>query len=128
MIEETFGARFGYLRWLRFLRDGDAASWAEIGRAIGRTGQAISAWGSMREVPTDYRLHRPLLDYFELKDGEWLIEGRGNPPMPDLWSVWLQARRADVKAARPGTQLITRSTAKATKTGRKTAAKTRRGA
>jgi hypothetical protein len=120
-----FGGRFNYLRWLRFLRSGEAPSFAAIGLAIGRTGAAVSAWVRMAEAPTDYRIHRPLTDYFELKDGAWLIEGRGEPPMPELWPVWERARRADVRTA-GATQVISRTNAAAKKSA--AAKKRQRGA
>lgn len=72
----------------------------------------------MAEAPTDYRLHRPLLDYFELKDGDWLIEGNGDPPQPELWPIWERARKVDIKPAR-ATQVISRSNAAAKKSAAK---------
>lgn len=93
-VEHSFGTRFGYLRWLQFLRTGECASFAEIARAVGRTGPAVSAWMRATDAPTDYRVREQLTEYF----GEaWLLDGGDKAPEPELWKLWLRHRRADAK-------------------------------
>lgn len=90
VAQSFFGVRFNYLRWRRFLETGEAPTFADIGRAVGRTGPAVGAWVHMQGAPTDYRLHGPLLEFFELESDAWLIKDQGEAPDPELYRVWLQ--------------------------------------
>lgn len=92
-VEQSFGTRLGYLRWLRHLLTGEAPGHAEIGRAVGLTGQAIMGWAARDEPPDNWRHHEPLAAFFGVDD-TWLIRGQGNPPRPELWRAWLEARGA----------------------------------
>jgi hypothetical protein len=100
----TFAERFGFARWLRFLATGEASSFAEIGRAVDRTGQAVSAWSSAGDAPTDWRVHEPLAAFLSVEDA-WLVKNAGEPPRADLWAVWIAARRPKV-AKRLGPSVI----------------------
>lgn len=95
VAHSTFADRFGYVRWLAHLRTGESPGFADIARAIGRTGPAVSAWTVADDPPPDYRIHEPLARYFECAE-RWLIRDDGEPPRPELWKVWADARRADV--------------------------------
>lgn len=90
--KSRFGDRFGYVRWLKHLERGEALDHADIGRAIGRTGPAVSAWQGMREPPAakpDF--YTQVADYFGVSR-EWLFEDKDGPPHPDLWKAWIAAR------------------------------------
>lgn len=75
---------------------GSAPGWAEIGRAVGRSGVGVSYWQDNDEAPSDYKVHEPLAAFFGA-DAAWLIHGKGKPPNSDLWAVWLRYRRAQPK-------------------------------
>lgn len=91
MSEPPFGTRLGYAMWLYHLTTGRAPAFAKIGEAVGRTGQAVSAWLERPSAP-DYALHKPLARFLEVSL-TWLVDGEEDPPHPDLWPVWLQERR-----------------------------------
>ncbi len=117
MEHSTFGERLEYLRWITYLRQGSPPSWTDIGEGIGYTSEGVSKW-RVSEKPPRYEVHRPLADYFELKDSEprWLIDGVGEPPEPQLWKVWARYRRATPKAVPKGaTKQITRADVAAAK-------------
>ena len=96
----TFAERFGYARWLRHLASGESPGFAEIGRAVERTGVAVSAWRDAVELPPDWRVHEPLSSFFGV-DERWLIRDQGEAPRPDLWEVWIAARHG-MDQMRPG--------------------------
>lgn len=101
MAHSTFAERLGYGRWLRHLIEGEAPSHAEVGRAVDRTGQAVSGWALLEAPPSDYRVHAPLAEYLGVEE-RWLIRNEGPPPRPVLWREWLVARALDtVRAADP---------------------------
>lgn len=91
LAHSTFALRFGYAVWLLHLKRGDAPGFAEIGRAVTRTGQAVSAWAVAEEAPVDYRVHGPLAAFLSVEEG-WLVKNVGDPPRPDLWKAWTEAR------------------------------------
>jgi hypothetical protein len=94
----TFGLRLGFARWLRHLVEGEAPGHADIGRAVGVTGPAVSLWMGQDKAPKwDY--HRALADYLGV-DKDWLIEGIGEPPHKQLWRLWI-ARREGIEQAPP---------------------------
>lgn len=92
-----FGHRFGFALWLHHLRTGRALPWSKIGEAVGRTGQAVSAWPEQEEAPTDWKIQEPLSQLLGASV-EWLIKDQGEPPMPDLWDVWLRTRQKEDRA------------------------------
>lgn len=92
VAHSQFYERLGFARWLAHLRTGVAPTHAEIARAVSRTGPAVGAWMSEAEPPSDYRVHGPLAEYLEV-EGDWLIRDVGEPPRPELWAAWLEARR-----------------------------------
>lgn len=94
MAHTKFYERFGYARWLYHLDTGAAPAHAEIAREIGRTGPAVSGWMDDENPPTDYRVHQPLADFLGV-DAKWLISDVGEAPRPQLWAVWLKARRSE---------------------------------
>lgn len=100
-MEHSFGIRLGYARWLKHLRDGWAPGHAEIGKAVGRTGQAVRGWAQLDDAPTDYRIHEPLVEFLGI-DETWLIRGDGDAPKPDLWKEWTRARKIQLRAAPKG--------------------------
>lgn len=91
MEHPKFGVRFGYALWLHHLRTGRALQWSKIGAAIGRSGQAVSAWPDAEEAPTDWRIQQPLAELLEVSS-DWLIKNDGTPPLPELYSFWEAAR------------------------------------
>jgi transcriptional regulator with XRE-family HTH domain len=91
VARDDFSVRFGYVRWLFHLLTGEAPGFAEIGKAIGVTGQAVSGWAKRESAPASYASNKALVAYFGASEA-WLIEGQGGPPRPDLWDVWLAAR------------------------------------
>lgn len=99
MTPSLFSERFGYARWLRHLATGEAPGFAEVGRAVERTGQAVSAWSSAEEAPVDWRVHGPLARFLDVEEN-WLIKNVGEPPLPDLWRVWTGVRRKSAPPAR----------------------------
>lgn len=97
MARSGFDVRFGYLRWLRYLTDGEPPSFAEIGKAVGGddplVGQTVSGW-ARRDTATDSRKNnRGLAVYFGVSEA-WLVDGEGEAPRPELWRVWVAARTA----------------------------------
>lgn len=98
MEPTSFSVRLGYLRWLQHLLSGEAPGHAEIGRAVGVTGQAVMKWMEREDPPVNFRMHAPLASFFDA-DEKWLIRGEGEPQRPDLWAEWTKARRRQVKAA-----------------------------
>jgi hypothetical protein len=92
VAHSLFSERFGFARWLKHLTDGDPPGWAEIGRAVGRTGQAISGYSEEAEPPIDFRVHAALAEFLGV-DERWIIRDEGQAPMPELWEVWISARR-----------------------------------
>lgn len=92
MAPSRFGHRFGYALWLHHLRSGRVLPWAKIGEAVGRSGQAVSAWPELEDAPTDWRIQEPLSELLSASV-DWLIKDEGEPPMPDLWKVWIAERR-----------------------------------
>lgn len=100
VARDDFSVRFGYVRWLFHLLTGEAPGFAEIGKAIGVTGQAVSGWAKRDTAPTGYASNKALVAYFGAGEG-WLIEGQGKPPRPDLWEVWLAARARKSSALPP---------------------------
>lgn len=94
-MEPSFSSRFGYARWLKHLREGQAPTHAAIGDAIGgRTGQGVAKMGKAEKPPKDWEIHTPLATFLGV-DELWLIRNVGEPPEPELWKVWLRYRRAD---------------------------------
>lgn len=94
MARSTFWERFEYAIWIRHLRTGAAPSYVEIGRAAGGlTGQGVSNWKGREKPPTNYELHKPLADFFQVPQ-EWLISDVGDPPRPELWTIWRAERSA----------------------------------
>lgn len=93
----TFGERFGYAKWLYHLRKGYQPGHAEIGDAVGREGQAVTHWADREAPPPDYRdgkpLHAPLAEFLQV-DKAWLIDGAGEPPLPELWERWIERARS----------------------------------
>lgn len=105
MAQSTFALRFGFARWLKHLEAGEAPSHAEIGRAVERTGQAVSGWSAAPDPPPDWKVHEPLAAYLGVAEG-WLVKNRGEPPHPELWPIWTKHRRATPPAVEvvPGPQ------------------------
>jgi hypothetical protein len=99
----TFGERFEYAVFLYHLEHGRAPGNAEIGKAVGRKGQAVTLWSVREAPPPDYRdgkpLHVPLAAFFGV-DRTWLIDNDGEPPRPDLWRDWITKRRAQREAGK----------------------------
>jgi hypothetical protein len=88
------------------LTEGTPPVYAEIGRGVGKagelpkavSGQTISAWSWRDEAPDGRRNTSGLAKYLNVTE-EWLIDGEGEPPRPDLWSVWSTARDVQRNAA-----------------------------
>src|SRR5690349_9575018 len=91
VAHSAWPVRFGYARWLRHLETGEAPSFADIGREVERTGQAVSSWAKADAPPTDFRVHAPLAGYLGVPE-RWLIQDVGEPPRPELWGAWTAAR------------------------------------
>lgn len=92
MPETTFAERLAYARALRHIRTGEAPSDAEIGKAVDRVPQWVTKWKQSETPPKDYRVHAPLAEFLEVPV-EWLRDGSGDPPEPDVWALWVAARR-----------------------------------
>lgn len=96
VAHSKFWERLAYARFRYSAYHGHEPGNAEIGRAVDRSGQAISAWDGRDLPPPDYidgkPLHQPLADFLEVPK-TWLIGGDGDPPDGDLWKYW-QALRA----------------------------------
>lgn len=94
----TFGLRLGYANWLYHLSTGEPLTLAAIAKAVGRTGPAVGSWFARALPPPDYLdgtpLHEPLASTLGVSK-EWLINGHGDAPMPDLWKIWVGARRPE---------------------------------
>lgn len=101
----TFAERLAYARWIRHLSSGAAATNAEIGRAVKRTGQAITGWSVREAPPPDYLnnkpLHSPLAAFLGV-DERWLISGEGDPPEPELWKQWRALRTQPLRQVAKG--------------------------
>ena len=100
MARSEFGARLGYVRWLFHLLTGESPSFAEIGKAVGVSGQAVSGWAKRAAPPVGYESSKALVAFFGV-DEDWLIGGHGDPPRPDLWRIWIAARTRRLGALPP---------------------------
>lgn len=87
----TFRERLAYLRWLKHLVVGEPPTKEAIGEAVNRSGAWVSKWEDSPTAPKDYTVHAPLAAYFDV-GRDWLIEGVGEAPDPDLWTRWRLAR------------------------------------
>jgi hypothetical protein len=92
LAHSRFGERFGYALWLAYLTRGKALPYAEIARAVKRTGPAVGAWLKLDEPPDDWNVHAPLADVLGV-DELWLIRDQGEAPRPAFWEVWIAERR-----------------------------------
>lgn len=107
MARSGFDIRFGYLRWLYHLQTAKPLDFAELARELRGpaeaptlSGQTISGWAK-RSKATDSRKHmRALATYFAVAE-DWLIDGHGEPPRPELWRVWEAARSRPVPVMAP---------------------------
>lgn len=81
---------------------GDAPGNAEIGKAAERTGQWVAKWAESETAPRDFEVHTPVTEYLltpvsgrEVSlDERWLFRAQGDPPHPELWKIWINARRS----------------------------------
>lgn len=102
MARSAFSERFGFAMWLRHLIRGEAPSYAEIGRAVAKSGdkamsgQAVGAWAHREAAPKNYELHKPLATFFDVPK-DWLVDDDGEPPRPELWDVWIAQRREQTR-------------------------------
>lgn len=98
VAHSSFAERFGFARWLAHLVTGDAPGWAEIGRSVERTGQAVSGWALLPTAPRDYLVHAPLAECLGVAEA-WLVRNDGTPPRAELWEVWVRERRRAAQRA-----------------------------
>jgi hypothetical protein len=109
VTESVFHERLAFARLLRHLGTGRCPSNAEIGRAVGATGQWVVPYTRSDEAPAGYGYIRGLVAFFSLgKYEDWFVTGAGEPPMPKLWGTFvanyrrsMEAERAEEAAARP---------------------------
>lgn len=94
----TFGVRFGYLRWLKHLKDGEPPSLNAIGEAVGRHGVTVGEWRDKERFPNVRGLDAELSRYFGAPPA-WIADGEGEPPQPELWKIWVKLRRVRHAAA-----------------------------
>jgi len=101
--KSAFSERLGFALWLYALNHGGRVPGnATIARAVGRTGPAVTVWLKQNYAPPDYEpkdsqrlkapLHQALADYLAVPK-DWLIDGEGDAPEPDLWKQWLARQR-----------------------------------
>lgn len=92
MAPSSFGERFGYALWLFHLRTGKPARYSVVGAKAGRTGEAIGAWLKAAKAPDAHSIRDPTAKYLGV-GADWLFDGKGEVPEPDLWARWQAARR-----------------------------------
>lgn len=92
----SFGERYAYVIWLRAAGrlnaegDNDVAAGADVTR------QWIQKWRRRDQAPNERLMTRNLVRFLENPIGpleDWLLDGVGEPPRPELWQVWSEARR-----------------------------------
>jgi hypothetical protein len=99
----AFSERLAYALWLYALNHGGRVPGnATIARAVGRTGPAVTQWLKQDYAPPDYEpkdsqrkkapLHEALASYLDVPK-DWLIDGVGEPPEPELWRQWIVRQR-----------------------------------
>lgn len=94
-----FRLRLAYARWLHHLRTGACAGNAEIGREVGVTGPWVTKWAKRDDAPDSRQTGRRLCQFLGVSE-LWLLDDEENPPEPDLWKQWLDARNAAYQKAR----------------------------
>ena len=88
----TFAERFGYLVFMRHALTGRAPTNAEIARATGVTDVAVLRWAQREDPPPAYAHIKALADYFQPVTEDWLVAGKGEPPIPAMYREWQKAR------------------------------------
>lgn len=91
-----YAERYAYLLWVRaagrMYPEGDN----DVERGAGVTRQWIQKWRRLNQAPNDRILTRALVRFMNEPYGwnveEWLLDGAGEPPRPELWDFWVKAR------------------------------------
>lgn len=97
MSEPGFDVRLAYARWLdgqgRLMAESDA----DFAERAGVGYQWFAKWRKRRDAPRDRDLTRRLVDTLGV-NGDWLLDGKGAAPEPDLWRRWIAAAAKPVES------------------------------
>lgn len=101
--KSIFSERLAYARWVRQLRTRGAESDKQLAELSGLSYVWLSKWKKRPDAPTERLLCRALARYLFVEE-DWLLDGEGEPPRPDLWPDWVTAfRKAPVVAPKAAT-------------------------
>lgn len=89
----TFRERMAYARWVRQLSGRGAESDRELADLSGLGYDWVHKWKQRDDAPVERLMSRALARYL-LVDEEWLLDGIGDPPRPDLWADWIKGYRS----------------------------------
>lgn len=62
-----------------------------IAEETGRSSVTVGEWRDKENFPDKRGLDTALSRYFGAAP-EWITDGKGTPPQPDLWTMWLRLR------------------------------------
>lgn len=98
----AFGERYAYVLWLRSAGRIHPEGDNDVAAGAGITRQWLQKWRRKNQAPNERLMTRNLVRFLETPYGwaleDWLLDGVGGPPRPDLWAVW-SAARAQLLAA-----------------------------
>ena len=113
-----FSARLAYIRWLRDMGKTESENTREFVEAIGVEYAWFQKWKDSERPPTRRPEIKALVSGIASMGvtEDWLIDGSGAPPRPELWKHWLEERskpqaragKRGAPATRPGTAKKTR--------------------
>lgn len=92
MAATTFAERFAYLIFMRHALTGRAPTNAEVARATGVTDVAVLRWSQRSDAPPAYAHVKALVEFFAPASEDWLVSGKGEPPIPAMYREWMKAR------------------------------------
>lgn len=85
-----FAGRLAYVRWLRARGHRNPESDKELAEATGVGYPWLAKWKSRRDAPDTRSILTTFIRGLGLThaQGEWLLDGHGEPPEPALWKEW----------------------------------------
>lgn len=101
--QSLFSERLAYARWVRQLVSTGAETDSDLATRAGLSYVWLAKWKKRPDAPTERLLCRALARYLFV-DEEWLLDGIGEAPHPELWSDWLTAfRKPPIEAPKAAT-------------------------
>jgi hypothetical protein len=93
--EIGFRDRLAYVRWLRARGKTRMEKDTELAEGLGVGYEWLKKWGRRAEAPegrTQYEAIRRALEPIGVAV-DWLYDGVGETPHPELWAFWVEAMR-----------------------------------